>query len=92
VFPQVVSGLTAAINLSWDNQRGSAFYKIYGRKAGKIGLLTTIPAGTTMWTDDGSAEPTTQPPNLMSELPIRYNTLRSLEVRVEFSDRQNVVV
>ena len=92
VFPQVVSGLTAAINLSWTNERGAAFYKIYGRRAGRIGLLAVIPAGTTLWTDDGSIEPTTQPPNLMSELPIRYNTLRSLEVRVEFSDRQNVVV
>lgn len=91
VFPQVTTGMTAGIALTWEDHKAAAFYKVWGRKAGSIGLIATLPAGTTSWMDDGSAVPQGGPPNLLSELPIRYNVLRTLDLEVDFSDRQQLV-
>lgn len=91
VFPQVVTGFTASIILTWPENKSAAYYKLYGRQAGAIGLLATLPAGTLTWTDMGDTTPAGDPPNLIAEVPIRYNTLRSLNVEVKFSDRQNRV-
>jgi len=91
VFPQVVSGLNAAINISWPENKSAAAYKIYGRKAGSIGLLATIPAGTLFWSDNGTVDPTGDPPNQLADTPVRYNSLRDLSVTVQFSDRQQKI-
>lgn len=43
-------------------------YRVYGRVGGSEGLLATIPAGTTTWTDDGSAAVGAAPPTANSTL------------------------
>jgi hypothetical protein len=90
-FPQVLTGQQAAVSLSWVENKAAAFYKIWGRKATQLGLLATIPAGTLSWVDDGSTSPTGAAPNSLSDVPIRYNQLRELDIKVEFSSRQQKV-
>ena len=88
VFPQVTNGQNGSINLTWVPVGGAASYRIWGRKAGSIGLLDSVPATTLEWLDDGSAVPSGSPPNSLQELPIRYNQLRSIKVNAYFADRQ----
>lgn len=91
VFPQVVGpGNVYGIKLDWKALPDVQTYKLWGRKAGSIGLITTIAAGpsTFTFTDDNSITPTGGPPNLIVEVPIRYNSLNSLVVKVEYAERQ----
>jgi hypothetical protein len=90
VTPQVVSTTNSyAIQITWPEVDGTATYHIWGRKPGAIGLLASVVAGSPLtFTDDGSITPTGTPPNLLSEVPIRYNSLNSLTVTAYFSERQ----
>jgi len=88
-FPQIKTGLAAyGIQLDWPAVANAANYKIWGRSAGGIGLLAEVPATTLTFTDNGSITPSGDPPNTISELPIRYNSLNSLTVNVFYAERQ----
>lgn len=91
VFPRVREGVIAAITLSWPEVKGASAYKVYGRAAGSIGFLDSVAGGVLTWSDDGTLTPTGGPPNQLSEVPIRYNALRSLKVTTRFSDRPQKV-
>jgi hypothetical protein len=90
VFPQVVGHSAAdAVLLTWAPLQDIVTYKVWGRKAGAIGLLATIPATSPLtFTDNGSITPAGPPPNMIADVPIRYNSLASLTVNVEFAERQ----
>lgn len=89
VFPQVTAAVGGyAIQLTWPAVSGAANYKIWGRSAADVGLLIEVPATTLTFTDNGSLTPAGDPPNTISELPIRYNSLNSLVVTANFSERQ----
>lgn len=89
VFPQITSSLGGyGINLTWPAVANAANYKIWGRSAGGIGLLTEVGANVLSFTDNGSLTPSGAPPNTISELPIRYNSLNSLTVNTFYAERQ----
>lgn len=89
VFPQITTPSGSyGITLTWPAVFNAASYQIWGRAAGSIGLLATVSASTLTFTDDGSITPTGSPPNTISELPIRYNSLNSLTVNVFYAERQ----
>lgn len=90
VFPQVISPSPVyAIQLDWKPLQDIVTYKVYGRKAGSIGLLATIAATSPLtFVDDGSITPTGLPPNSIAQVPIRYNKLGTLTVNVAFAERQ----
>lgn len=88
VFPQVLNGYPGGVTLNWETMSGVKTYKVWGRKAGSIGLLAELDSSVLTWHDDGSVTPSGSAPNSLSELPIRYNYLRSLSVTVSFADRQ----
>lgn len=87
-FPQVQTGSSNQISLSWPAVPGAASYTIWGRLGGSAGSLATVPATTLSFVDNGSLTPTGDPPNTISELPIRYNQLNTLQVNVKFAERQ----
>jgi hypothetical protein len=94
VFPQIVNnGIAYGIQLTWDAMQGVSMYKVYGRKAGQVGLLEsvvpTVGALTYTYLDDGSTTPTGLPPNEIAQVPIQYNSLGTLVVNVAFSERQS---
>lgn len=93
VYPQVTSTTANyAIQLTWQPVGDAAIYHIWGRKAGAIGLIASISASSPLtFTDDGSVTPTGSPPNAISEVPIRYNQLRSLTVNMHYAERQQRV-
>jgi len=92
VFPQVIGPTAAdAVILTWQPLQDVVTYKIYGRTASGtgIGLLGTVgTAGPYTFTDNGSITPTGLPPNSIADVPIRYNSLASLTVNVQFAERQ----
>lgn len=88
-FPQLITTTdTYAIQLKWPAVPNAASYKIWGRKSGAIGLIATVPATQTTYTDDGTITPSGDPPNTLADVPIRYNQLRSLTVNAYYSERQ----
>jgi hypothetical protein len=90
IFPQVIGpGNVYGIKLDWKALPDVQTYKLWGRKAGSIGLIATFTATDPLtFTDNGSIVPTGGPPNLIVAVPIRYNSLASLTVNVEFAERQ----
>lgn len=89
VFPQVVTTLANyAIKLDWPPVANAQTYKIWGRAAGSIGLITSVPATTLEFIDDGSITPSGNPPNSIADIPIRYIKLNSLTINVHYSERQ----
>lgn len=90
IFPQIIGpGNVYGIKLDWKALPDVQTYKLWGRKAGSIGLIATFAATDPLtFTDDGSIVPTGGPPNLIVEVPIRYNSLLSLTVNVEYAERQ----
>lgn len=90
VFPQIVSEFSVgSVMLSWLPIQGVSAYKIYGRRAGQIGLLGTVLSTEPLtFLDDGSLVPTGAPPNSIAQLPIRYNTLANLTLNVSYAERQ----
>ena len=91
VFPQIVGhGVLAAIKITWKPMSNAVTYKLYGRNsAGIVGLLATFAATDTLeFLDDGSVAPVGPPPNSIAQVPIRYNLLQNLTVRVEYAERQ----
>ena len=92
VHPQVISTTNSqSIKLTWDPVGDTVMYKLWGRKPGELGLLAEIPADTFEFIDDGSLVPSGNPPNTLSEVPIRYNSLRSLKVTAYYAQRQQRV-
>jgi hypothetical protein len=89
VFPQVTNAQSpASITLTWPAIYNASDYKVWGRSPeGTLGLLATVAAGTTTWTDNGSVTPTGGLPS-SANYPIRYNTLASLTVNVYYAERQ----
>jgi hypothetical protein len=89
VFPQVISN-NSKVTLSWvnDQTEGALRYHVWGRRAGKIGKLVTLPATTTSFTDIGGLDPTLSSISI-SESTIRYNNLRNLKVTTNYASRQS---
>jgi len=90
VFPQItnIMGSANSVALTWRPLESAAQYKVYGRKAGEIGLLATFNAGDVLeFLDDGTIVPGAPPPGL-ADVPIRYNAIRSLTVYVQYAERQ----
>lgn len=96
VFPQIFSvNNIHSIALSWPALPDTATYKVWGRNSTGIGLMATIQQGATpvgqtiTFTDNGSIVPdASQQPGGTNNVPIRYNALGTLTVRVEFAERQ----
>ncbi len=90
VFAQVISDPpTAGVFLKWNEISGIDKYKIYGRKAGQIGLLATVNAGDPLeYNDTGADVPGDAPPNSLSQVPVRYNMLAQLTVNAQYAERQ----
>ncbi len=91
VFPQVISTTSNfGIKLTWPAVFGAISYQIYGRNAGQgIGLLATVLSTSPLeFVDDGSITPTGDAPNGIADVPIRYNSLASLVINVQYSERQ----
>lgn len=90
----------AKIRLSWMPVPSAKTYKIFGRTSENIGLLVSIEAseaqvdestGYLYWDDDGSVSPD-ESKYVRYRMPnLRYNTLGTLTVNVEFADRQQKV-
>lgn len=90
VFPQIkkAQGLSNSVKITWRPLEVAVQYKLYGRKANEVGLLATFNAGDVLeFTDDGSVVPGVKPPG-QAEVPIRYNTISSLKVNVQYAERQ----
>lgn len=90
VFPQVQSATPVyGIKLTWLPLNGIVSYKVYGRRAGAIGLLATISATDPLvFEDNGTIVPSGAPPNAIADIPIRYNSLASLSVKAFHAERQ----
>lgn len=91
VFPQIVSANAVyAIELTWPELPDTTQYKVWGRNSTGIGLMAVINQGQPMtFTDNGSIVPDTSIPLPGSaNIPIRYNALGTLDIRVEFAERQ----
>jgi len=89
-FPQVIGNTNSfQISLTWPAVVNAVEYQVWGRSAeATIGLLATISAGQPLaFTDNGSITPGVAPPD-SADFPIRYNSLNSLNISVEISDRQ----
>jgi len=90
VFPQIETGSTNEIVLTWPSVYQAQSYHIWGRTAsGTLGLLATVSAPTVTFTDTGSITPVPPLPD-SSNFPIRYNELNSLTLNVFYSERQQI--
>ncbi len=94
VFPQILSGqgTNNSIILSWNPIANAAQYQIWGRAAGSgLGLIATISATQTTYTDNGTITPVPPLPS-SGTFPVRYNTLGGNvpTVNVKYSERQQV--
>jgi hypothetical protein len=90
VFPLITKamGNVNSVKLTWLPLQIAAKYRVYGRKAGHIGLLAEIlPTDPLEFIDDGSITPGVAPPGT-ADVPIRYNSIDSLTVNVDFAERQ----
>ena len=79
------------VTLNWYDDPYAKEYRIYGRIAEEAGYLTTIQAGTSSWTDDGSVVPDPDKFSLGKKVDIKYNSLNVLEdltVTCSYAERQ----
>ena len=91
VFPQIVSvNNIHSIVLNWGELPDTAQYKVWGRNSLNVGLMAVINQGQPMtFTDNGSIVPDTSIPLPgAANIPIRYNALGTLDIKVEFAERQ----
>ncbi len=90
VFPLItVNSPVYGIKLDWEPIPDTMHYKIYGRLGGAIGLIGTVLATDPLtFMDTGSVVPSGGPPNSISQVPIRYNSLGQLIVNVQYAERQ----
>lgn len=87
------------VRLLWRPVPSAKTYKLFGRTGEGIGLLKEIDAssvsktdtGMCYWDDDGSVTPDTSKYERYKMPEIRYNSLGSLKVSVDFADRQQKV-
>lgn len=86
-----INGSLYGTSLNWVAVPNAVSYNIYGRISGGLGLIATVPAGTTTFTDNGTIVPTGGAPSTIASVPIRYNTLRNLSVNVYYAERQNQI-
>lgn len=90
VFPQVsVNGSKIRLDWTEDQTEGALRYHIWGRRAGKIGILATVGPTVTTYDDLGGPDPTVVTVNNVSEFLIRYNSLQSLVVNTRYASRQS---
>ena len=87
IFPQVKVKNSKVI-LTWPQTAATNLvgYKVWGRKANQIGVLASLGPTVLTFTDLGTTTPT---PTSYRNLLIRYNTLNSLVVTTDYSDRQS---
>jgi len=94
IFPQIVSS-GSSIKLRWRTTQQAVEYKVWGRLyTDGIGLLATISGSTDQYLefeDDGNTPPSGPMPSTISSAPIRYNSLRSLQINVFYADRQQQI-
>lgn len=87
------------VRLLWREVLSAKTYKIFGRTGESIGLLAEIDAssvsktdtGMCYWDDNGSVTPDTSKYQRYKMPEIRYNSLGTLKVTVDFADRQQKV-
>lgn len=94
VFPQITKamGNVNSVKLTWLPLTDVQKYKVYGRKAGQIGLLgEVLPNQPLEFLDDGSIVPGAPPPGTQ-DYPIRYNMIGSLKINVDFAERQQRII
>lgn len=93
VNPEVtVTNSKVILNWSANPVPGALSYSIWGRRAGYIGIITSVPHTTLNYTDLGGPDPTPLPTNAQSDTLIRYNSLRSLKVTAFYAKRQTNVL
>jgi hypothetical protein len=93
VYPEVTqSGSQVQLDWSSNPVQGALRYHVWGRRAGYIGVLTSLPATTTSYIDAGGPDPTPAPVGVQSDTLIRYNSLASLTVKAFYSNRQTNVL
>jgi len=94
VFPQIITEIDSyAVVLNWPAVYGAASYQVWGRAPGtsELGLLATVSASTLTFTDTGAITPTGTVPTSL-DFPIQYNSLNSLTLTVNYSDRQQKLI
>lgn len=88
------------VRLFWQSVPSAVTYKIFGRTGEAIGLIAEIKAssanvdsstGYLYYDDDGSITPDQSKYERYRMPEIRYNTLGTLDLTVEFADRQQRV-
>lgn len=83
----ILSPGQTSVDISWDPVPGAISYRVYGRIQGSLEKLTAdIPAGTTTYTDDGSAT-TGIPENKINTSGLFYANLNLLTLTMAYSDR-----
>lgn len=89
VFPQVTSSNSQVV-LDWSSTpvANAIQYFVWGRVGGSIGILDLTTHDITSFVDDGQFIPTPMPISAYAQADVRYNKLRTLNVTVEFADRQ----
>lgn len=93
VNPEVTqSGSRVQLDWSANPVQDALRYHLWGRRAGYLGILATLPATQTAYTDVGGPDPTPQPVGVQSDTLIRYNSLNSLKVTAFYANRQNNVL
>ena len=77
-----------SVELSWDPVPGAIGYDVYVENDTHTGLLASLPATTTTFTDDGALTPTGVAP-AFSTAPTRHPVLGNLSVQTFYSSRVN---
>lgn len=87
-FLTVVNSIpNTTMTIRWIPYEGASHYRVWGRSANNIGRLATVSAASSaVAVDDGTFTPTVQPP-AVSTVPVRYNTIQSLNVTAIYSSR-----
>jgi len=80
------TAINQRVNLSWSAYPNAVSYHVYGRSAGTMVLLATLPATTLAYSDTGVATSATKMPTT-PVYPIMYNTLASVAVDAVYSKR-----
>jgi len=89
INPQVVT-TSEGIIIDWSSNPvpNALTYKVWGRRAGALGIIAALDADTLHYLDIAASDPTPLPFGAASDTLIRYNTLQSLNVNVDYSPRQ----
>ena len=93
VYPQVVINDCQVI-LDWSSNpvRNALQYHVWGRRAGHLGILATLPYSQLSYVDVGGPDPTSMQIGVASNTLIRYNQLGSLNVQAFYAGRQSNVL